>query len=312
MSFTAKVKNEIITLPLSETELLACLSGFIRNNIEMREDVYFLSNENPQLMQFLQEKLETLLDIPVSIEVKENMNFSKNELQVITLPKKEDQLLEKIGYQEHHQYLENPPLYLLDGNTEIRAYLKGVFLARGSINDPKTSRYHMEILIEEPQEAVFVQKLLNLFELNAKLLNRDKGYMIYLKEAESISDFLKLLGTSQAVLYYEDVRIYRNQKNYTNRLNNCEQANVDKVVETALEQLKAIEVIKKYMSVDLLDEKTREALIYREKYREASLKELAEIISLETRKTITKSGLSHRFRKMRDLAKKLSEQAQEK
>lgn len=310
MSFTTKVKNEILDTSFSETELLACLSGFIRNNIEITENHIYFANENLKLMEFLKNQLERILDISIAIEVKENKNFSKNELQMITLSKENSFLLEKVGYQHKQVYLENPPLYFIDGNAEIRAYLKGVFLARGSINDPKTSRYHMEILIEQPQEAIFVQKLLNLFDLNAKLLNRDKGYMIYIKEAECISDFLKLIGAMNAVLYYEDIRIYRNQKNYTNRLNNCEQANVDKVIETAMEQLKAIEVIEKYMGVDLLDEKTQEALIYRKKYREASLKELAEIISYETRKPITKSGLSHRFRKIKELAKKLSEQVE--
>ena len=89
----------------------------------------------------------------------------------------------------------------------------------------------MELLIQKAEEAVFVQRLLNIFELNAKILNRDKGYMIYIKEAEKISDFLKIVGASKAVLYFEDVRIYHEAKNHTNRLNNCEQANMDKVIQ---------------------------------------------------------------------------------
>ena len=101
---------------------------------------------------------------------------------------------------------------------EIRAYLRGVFLTCGSINDPKTSRYHMELFISTPEESILVQKLLNLFDLNAKILSRDKGFMIYIKEAEKISDFIKILGANKAVMYFEDVRIYREQKNKTNRL----------------------------------------------------------------------------------------------
>ena len=128
--------------------------------------------------------------------------------------------------------------------------------------------------------------------------------MVYLKEAEKISDFIKILGTNKAVMYFEDIRIYHDQKNRTNRLNNCEQANVDKIVSAASVQLKHIEVIRDNMGVDLLDDKTREALIYREKYPEASLKELSEIISLESGNKITKSGLNHRFRKIKDLAEK--------
>ena len=126
--------------------------------------------------------------------------------------------------------------------------------------------------------------------------------MIYIKEAEKISDFIKLLGANNAVMYYEDVRIYRDQKNKTNRLNNCEQANMDKVFETAAEQLKQIEVIEKNDGIMLLDDRTKQTLEYRKKYPEASLKELAEIISLETGKNITKSGLNHRMRKIKELS----------
>ena len=169
----------------------------------------------------------------------------------------------------------------------------------------------MELLIQQPEEAVFVQKLLNLFDLNAKILARDKGYMIYIKEAEKISDFIKILGANKAVLYFEDVRIYRDQKNQTNRLNNCEQANIDKVIQTATTQLEQIKIIEENDGIMLLDDKTKDALEYRKKYPEASLKELAEIISLETNKSITKSGLNHRLRKIKELAENLEKLANE-
>ena len=209
---------------------------------------------------------------------------------------------------EEGNFLSVPPTYIVGANEEIRAYLRGVFLCCGSINDPKTSRYHMELLISTPDEAVFVQKLLNIFDLNAKILNRDKGYMIYLKEAEKISDYIKILGANNAVMYFENVRIYREQKNKTNRLNNCEQANIDKVISTATTQLEQIKIIEDTSSVELLDDKTRETLEYRKKYPEASFKELSEIISLETGKPITKSGLNHRLRKIKELAERLAKQ----
>ena len=91
----------------------------------------------------------------------------------------------------------------------------------------------------------------------------------------------------------------------TNRLNNCEQANVDKIIETAHSQVKDIELIESVEGLDLLDEKTRLVAIYRLKYKEASLSELSEIISLETSFSITKSGLHHKFKKIKDLANKI-------
>ena len=166
----------------------------------------------------------------------------------------------------------------------------------------------MELLIDKPTEAIFVQKLLNIFDLNAKILNRDKGYMIYIKEAERISDFLKIIGAVKAVLYFEDVRIYHDKKNHTNRLNNCEQANTDKIVSSAQAQLKNIEILEENVAIELLDDKTKEALEYRKKYPEASLKELSEIITLETNNKITKSGLNHRFRKINELATRLKKE----
>ena len=164
----------------------------------------------------------------------------------------------------------------------------------------------MELLIGNAKEAVFVQKLLNIFDLNAKILNRDKGFMIYIKEAEKISDFIKILGAMKAVLYFEDIRIYHDKKNHTNRLNNCEQANTDKVISAAIEQLKNIKILEDNLAIELLDDKTKEALEYRKKYPEASLKELSEIISIETKNKITKSGLNHRFRKINELAERLN------
>jgi len=131
--------------------------------------------------------------------------------------------------------------------------------------------------------------------------------MIYVKEAEKISDFLRIIKAINAVFYYEDIRIYRDHKNMTNRLNNCEQANVDKIIETANNQLKDIEIIENYDALDLLDEKTKETINYRKKYPEVSLTELSEIISIETGKEITKSGIYHRMNKVKALAKKIKE-----
>jgi DNA-binding protein WhiA len=123
---------------------------------------------------------------------------------------------------------------------------------------------------------------------------------------------LKILGANKAVMYYEDVRVYRDKKNNTNRLNNMEQANMDRIIETATSQLEDIQIIEENDGVMLLDEKVKEVLEYRKKYPEASLKELAEIISLETSKSITKSGLNHRLRKIKELADSFRKMKKEK
>ena len=306
MSYTTSIKNEIAFLEKFKSETIAELSGFIRNSGYIDDNKLFLTTENKKIMENIVSTIKKIYEIKVEVETKRNLNFSKNDLYLIIINERIDFILKDLGfYNNDLEYLDTPPEYIVGANEEIRSYLRGVFLSQGSINDPKTSRYHMEILIDKPKEAIFVQKLLNIFDLNAKILNRDKGYMIYIKEAEKISDFIKIIGATKAVLYFEDIRIYHDKKNRTNRLNNCEQANIDKVVNAAIVQLKNIKELEDNLALELLDDKTKEALYYRKKYPEASLKELSEIISVETGNKITKSGLNHRFRKINELANKL-------
>ena len=136
--------------------------------------------------------------------------------------------------------------------------------------------------------------------------------MVYIKEAEKISDFLRIINAYQAVMYFEDIRIYRDHKNMTNRLNNCEQANIDKIFLTAAKQLKDIEKLKEYDLLDVLDEKLKEVVEYRQKYPESSLQELSEIMSSELEYTISKSGLNHRFRKIKEIIKRIEDKEEEK
>ena len=159
----------------------------------------------------------------------------------------------------------------------------------------------MEFILDTKEYANFINKLLNSYDLNSRIIKREKNYTVYIKEAEKISDFLRVIKAFSAVMYFEDIRIYRDHKNMTNRLNNCEQANMDKVFMTANKQINDIEKLYELDMVDLLDEKLKTVIEYRMKYKESSLKELAEIMSLETGTEITKSGLNHRFRKIREI-----------
>ena len=309
MSFTTTIKEEISRIDNTKSESIAELSGFMRNNGNYSDTTIDLVSENATVVKRIYKLCKDLYDITCEIETRKGNNFSKNNLYLIMINDKVDFILKDLSViDEHGEYLSKPASYIADSEAEMRAYLRGSFLTKGSINDPKTSRYHLEYLIDEKEEAEFIQKLLNNFSLNSKILSREKGYMVYIKEAEKIGDFLRIISAFNAVLYYEDIRIYRDHKNMTNRLNNCEQANIDKIVETATKQLEDIRYLKENLGIELLDDKTKEIIDYREKYPEASLLELSEIISYETGKSITKSGLNHRFRKIRELAEKMRKQ----
>lgn len=307
MSFTTTIKEEISRIDNTRSESISELSGFLRNNGSCTDTTIDLLTENATVAKRIYKLIKNIYDVTCEIENRKSVNFSKNNLYLIMINDKVDFILKDLSViDDYGNILEEPSNYILGSEEEIRAYLRGAFLSKGSINDPKTARYHLEFLIEEKKEANIISKLLNEFDLNSKVLSREKGYMVYIKEAEKIGDFLRIIQASQAVLYYEDIRIYRDHKNMTNRLNNMEQANMDKVVETATKQIEDIEYLKESIGLDLLDDKTKEAIEYRLKYPESSLLELSEIISYETGKPITKSGLNHRFRKIRELVNKIN------
>ena len=208
--------------------------------------------------------------------------------------------MEDLSIKKNGVYQNIPGEYIVDDDELVRAYLRGLFLVAGSINDPKTSRYHLEFLVDNLEYAKFITSLMNGMNLNSKIISREKKYMVYIKEAEKISDFLRIIKAYNGVMYYEDIRIYRDHKNMTNRLNNCEQANMDKIFFTANNQLRDIDRLREYDLMDLIDDKLKIVIEYREKYPEASLSELSSVMERDGIK-ITKSGLNHRFRKIREI-----------
>ena len=312
MSFTARIKDEISQLEKDRSENIAELSAFVRTNAKYSQDLIELNTENSKIAKRFYDFFKKIYGVSAFISTKKSNTFNRNNIYVVEVREKiKEILLDLSVIDNQYNFLETPKEYIVDSKEEETAYLRGIFLSKGSINDPKTSRYHLELLLDGKYEAVFVQRLLNQFNLNSKILMRDNKYMIYIKDSEKISDFLKIIQAFNAVLYYEDIRILREQKNMTNRLNNCEQANIDKIILTSNKQLEEINLIDKQLGLDFLDDKIKEACVYRLKYPESSLAELSEIMSLETGKTITKSGLNHRFRKIREIAEKLNEMKKE-
>lgn len=306
MSFTSEIKNETSMLCLTQSEKIAELSAFIRSNGKIFDNYIELYTENIKIAKRMFSFIKDLYNINCEIENRSNQLFTKKNIYYVYIKEKKQMILEDLSILDQKgEYLETVSQYIVGSLDEIKAYIRGSFYARGSINDPKTSQYHLEFLYDNKFEAVFIQRLLNEFELNAKILMREKKYMVYIKDSDDISDFLKLIGASQGVMYYENIRALKEQKNITNRLNNCEQANTDKILMSSNEQIKDINLIVEKLGEEFLDEKLLEAANYRCKYPESSLLELSEIMSMETGKNITKSGLNHRFRKIKEIASRL-------
>lgn len=304
MSFTSDIKNEISNNMYSKSEMIAELSAIINvggifENNEIR--IYF---ETLSVARRIYKLIKELYHIDIIMEKVEQNNFKKNTIITIIIKEKYEFILEDLSIFKDGKRLLVPEEYLVDTTEDKYSYLRGIFFACGSINDPKTSRYHAELMVKYKQLAYYINDLLNQMYFNSKVIKRNSNYMVYMKESEKISDFIKLLNAYNSLFYYEDIRIYRDHKNMTNRLNNCEQANTDKIVETSMKQLEDIKKLKELKDFDMLDEKIQEICIYKEKYPESSLAELAEIISVETGKKITKSGINHRFRKIKEIISK--------
>lgn len=301
MSFSTQVKNEISKLETKQIENITELSAILRNIATIDNEIK-VQTENASVARRIFTLIKDTFNISPRIVVRRGYNFNKNYIYIIRINKKQDIVINNLELTS-----SIPKDYLISDDDLVRAYLRGLFLSVGSINDPKKSRYHLEFMLNSKEYSEFVSSLLNKYDLKSKVLKRENRYMVYVKEAEKIGDFLRLMQAMNALFYYEDIRIYRDHKNMTNRLNNCEQANVDKIIETANKQLKDIEKIESINGLELLDDKTKEAAIYRKKYPEVSLTELGEIISIETGNKITKSGLYHRFKKIKDMANKIKE-----
>jgi len=306
MSFTSIVKNEISKLECEKSEYIAELCGFLINSSEFSKDKIVIMTENAAIARRCFTMIKNLYNTIPKITVRRQYNFNRNHAYILEYTNNVKQILGDLSLIKEDKIEHSPEKYIISGDEEVKSYLRGCFISSGSVNDPKTSRYHLEFSLKDLGQANLINDLLNQLDLKSKILRRTKGYMVYIKEAERISDFLRLIKAYSSVLYFEDIRIYRDHVNMTNRLNNCEQANVEKTINTANQQLNYIKILEENDAINLLAEKDIEIIGYRKKYPESSLQELSEIITLETNYKMTKSGLNHRFRKIKDLALKLS------
>ena len=178
-----------------------------------------------------------------------------------------------------------------------RAFLRGAFLASGSMSHPEKS-YHIEMVCASKAKAEQIQNLINSFGLDAKVILRKNSYVVYLKEGSQIVDLLNIMEAPIALMEMENVRILKEMRNSVNRKVNCETANINKTVSAAAKQAEDIRLIQKEMGLNKLPEGLQEIAELRLTYPDASLKELGEMLT----EPLGKSGVNHRLRKLSELA----------
>jgi len=187
---------------------------------------------------------------------------------------------------------------LLVKNCCKRAFIRGAFLAIGSVSDPEKS-YHLEFVCKDESEANYIAKQLEEFSIDAKVILRKKYYVLYVKDGTSIVDTLNVMGAHIAMMELENTRILKEVRNSVNRKMNCELANIGKTVSASQKQIDDINKLMKFPKIyGNLPQNLQEMAELRIQNPEASLKELGELSS----PPLGKSGVNHRLRKLCEIA----------
>jgi len=312
MSFAKDTKSELLTLKPDKCCRLAELSALLRMNgkVTLSSEglrVEFLTT-NLHIARKVIKSVKDIYHIEVDIISKKQMKLNKNDIYIIVIRDKASLIINELSLMNSssnsYSFIDES---LLVKECCKRAYLRGAFLASGSINSPKSSSYHLEIFSHDEDHAIILKDLLNFFNLNAKAIKKRKGYITYIKESEKISDFLRVVGAINSLFEYEDERIKRDFVNSITRVMNMEIANQNKTLEAADKQLKSINILENSLDTTKLSKSIQEAITLRKEFPEASLTEISYVSEQVLGKKISKSALNHRYRNINEIADQILE-----
>ena len=312
MTFSADTKAELASsLPEDKCCMLAEISGFIRmcGTIRLsgggKLNIKLVTESSPAARMFIK-LLKSYFGIHADLTISQTKILKKGHYYELIIPHdmKAEQILRETGIlvvKEGCNYINDGiPNDIIKKKCCRRAYLSGAFMGSGSLSDPEKG-YHLEIVCNSELLAADMKKLINSFSLHSKVVKRKKSYIVYIKEGEQIVDFLNIMGAHSRLLDFENIRIVKELRNKTNRLVNCETANLDKTVNAAGRQMEAILKIQKVKGLSYLPDKLREMAELRVDEPDASLLELGEMLEPK----VSRSGVNHRLKKIEDIAGKL-------
>lgn len=307
MSFASEIKKELTTIESNATEKKAELAALIRMNgvVSVSKQRYSLDvqTENAAIARRIYTLIKSNYDVPIEVLVRKKMKLKKNNIYIVRMKEEVRKVLQDLEImQPPYDIIRAISPEIFNHDAKKRAYLRGAFLAGGSVNNPETSSYHLEIYNYHEEHNNSLSELLNSFDLKSKTLERRHGYIVYIKEAEKITEFLSIIGAHNALFKFEDVRIVRDMRNSVNRLVNCETANLNKTIGAAFRQIENIKLIEQTVGLDQLPEKLQEIAVLRKEHEDVSLKELGELVGSGK---ISKSGVNHRLKKIDEFAEKI-------
>ena len=302
MSFTKEIKQEIAYNELKACCAKAELSALIKLtsslSISSRGFELVVKSENPTTVKRVAFLLKELYPVESTLATYQKTNLKKNNVYHLTIVDEVIPLLEFLGLYSANGLLNYPKASVVMKNCCARAYLAGAFLAYGACNAPNKTNYHLELAINDEAHANFVIKLMERFNLAAKLSQRRGKFIVYLKKADDISDFLRCIGAHESLMNFENMRINRDFKNSLVRLNNCEIANDMKTMQAANNQSKIIEEMMVDGRFDKLDDKLKAVCDLRLAFPDYSLGELCKEYQKRYGQNISRSGLNHRLNKI--------------
>lgn len=316
MSFSSNTKNKLSRLEINkecclkaELASLVRMSGTIQITGSGRINLKF-STENAAIARRIFTLIKTLHNAKTEVMVRRNKQLKKNNsyLMIIHDPESVDKIVNDAGlFSSNDKNIFNinykAPKDIIKKRCCKRAYIRGAFLGGGSLSDPEKT-YHLEFVTHNIEHGKDLSKIINSFDLNSKIVLRKDNYVVYLKEGEQIVDLLNIIGAHNSLLELENIRVLKDIRNNINRVVNCETANLGKTINAALRQAENIEYIKKTISIDKLPENLQEIARLRLVNKEASLKELGNMLM----SPIGKSGVNHRLRRIEEIAEDLKKE----
>ena len=308
MSFSAAVKNELARIYNTQTccqkaelaALLRLLGRLSREESNAGETPLLrIATENAAVARKVLSLFSSLAGIRGKVLLRRKTRLHKNMVYSLRIPVQPVvyRLLGELGLTGRNAALPWP---LLKKDCCRRAYLRGVFLASGSVSNPEGS-YHLELVVGDEAYAAAIRRLMSRLRLTAKNSQRKGKQVIYLKGGEQIIRFLNLVGAHSALLDFENTRIYKGMRGQVNRQVNCDTANLYKSVNASVQQLENIILIKNVLGLEQLPASLREIAELRTEYPEATLKELGSL----AKTPLSKSGINYRIRKIEELAENL-------
>ena len=314
MSFSSKVKEELskeCNIPrhccIAETAAIISMCGKVifDEKDHVRIEIH---TENVTVARKYFTLLKKTYNINTDISIRHSSSLNKNRSYVLSVNDDETarkilmtcRLMKPFGVIEEDFSISDS--LIIQRECCKRAFIRGAFLAAGSVSDP-VKTYHFEIVCLSEAKAKQLQMIMETFNINARVIKRRKYFVVYVKDSSQVVDLLNIMGAYNALMDMENVRIVKDMRNNVNRKVNCETANINKTVSAAVKQIEDIRFIQMSSAFDELPESLQEMAELRVRYPEATLAELGQLLDTP----VGKSGVNHRLKKISLFADELRE-----